>query len=117
MKSVLLILLIIISNYSICQKKDDGGILMKLVNSKNERIVIDTIKVTSFNQKNKNISYDTTLFNVNQIHKFLSPGIYTIVIQLKDSPIIWIKNVIVKSDILTVIDELNIENLKKKIYT
>jgi stage V sporulation protein SpoVS len=114
MKSVLLILLIIISNYSIGQKKDVGGILLTIVNSKNERIVIDTIKVTSLNQKNKNISYDTTFFNANEIYKFLSPGIYTIKIQIKNSPIILIKNVMVRSDILTVIDELNIENINKK---
>ena len=46
MKTILLITIFIISNYAYCQKKDDGGIALFFVNSKNERIVIDTIKVT-----------------------------------------------------------------------
>ena len=87
---------------------------MKLINSKNEHIVIDTIKVTSFNQKNKNIRFDTTYFYSDNIYKFLSPGIYTIEIHIKNFPIILIKNIKVRSDILTVIDELNIESINKK---
>ena len=101
MKTILLITIFIISNYAYCQKKDDGGIVMFFVNSKNERIVIDTINVTSFNQKNKNIRFDTTYFYSDHIYKLLSPGIYIIEIQVKNLPKIVIKNVIIQTDKLT----------------
>ena len=87
---------------------------MKIINSKNERIIIDTIKVNSYNQKNKNIRFDTTFYNSDKIYNFLSAGNYKIEIQVKNSPKIVIKNVIIQRDKLTTIDDLNFENLNKK---